>query len=38
MQPSEGLTTDAVSDILRWAVKNWRPARMAGIRELRLRP
>jgi glutamyl-Q tRNA(Asp) synthetase len=37
MQPSEGLTTDTVSDILQWAVKNWQPAQLVGIREVRLR-
>jgi glutamyl-Q tRNA(Asp) synthetase len=36
-QPSEGLTTDSVSDILGWAVKNWQPGRLAGLREVRLR-
>jgi glutamyl-Q tRNA(Asp) synthetase len=36
-QPSEGLTTDSVSDILGWAVKNWQPARMAGLRGICLR-
>jgi glutamyl-Q tRNA(Asp) synthetase len=36
-QPSEGLTTDSVSDILGWAVKNWQPARMAGMQGVHLR-
>jgi glutamyl-Q tRNA(Asp) synthetase len=36
-QPSEGLTTDSVSDILTWAVKNWQPGRLAGMRDVRLR-
>ncbi|MEO8315993.1 MAG: tRNA glutamyl-Q(34) synthetase GluQRS [Pseudomonadota bacterium] len=36
-QPSEGLTTATGRDILRWAAENWRPERLAGIREIRLR-
>jgi glutamyl-Q tRNA(Asp) synthetase len=31
-QPSEELTTAPVRDILSWAVRNWQPARMAGLR------
>ena len=36
-QPCEELTTAPVRDILDWAVKNWRPARLAGHQEVRLR-
>jgi glutamyl-Q tRNA(Asp) synthetase len=36
-KPVEGLTTDSVSDILGWAVKNWQPGRLAGLKEVRLR-
>jgi glutamyl-Q tRNA(Asp) synthetase len=36
-QPSEGLTTDSVSDILGWAAENWQPARMVGMHGVRLR-
>jgi glutamyl-Q tRNA(Asp) synthetase len=35
-QPTEKLTTAPVRDILGWAVGNWRPERLTGIREVRL--
>jgi glutamyl-Q tRNA(Asp) synthetase len=36
-QPTEKLTTAPVRDILGWAVGNWRPERLTGFREIRLR-
>jgi hypothetical protein len=36
-QPTEELTTAPVRDILGWAVGNWRPERLTGFREVRLR-
>jgi glutamyl-Q tRNA(Asp) synthetase len=36
-QPPEGLTTAPVRDILGWAVGNWQPERLAGLRKVRLR-
>ncbi|MEO6078532.1 MAG: tRNA glutamyl-Q(34) synthetase GluQRS [Steroidobacteraceae bacterium] len=35
--PLKELTTASVRDILGWAVENWRPERLAGIRAVRLR-
>jgi glutamyl-Q tRNA(Asp) synthetase len=36
-RPTEKLTTATVRDILGWAVGNWRPERLTGFREVRLR-
>jgi glutamyl-Q tRNA(Asp) synthetase len=36
-QPSEELTSAPVRDILQWAVKEWRPGRLAGTKEVRHR-